>query len=129
MTSQRYEDRHRKLYGLLKREFDDEHEPLVISYFCKRERASDSVVTGKVKSIPEINFDYNVDIRWCFDKIRTLVTTKKGGLRKTMEDLKPYQTYELSALLEYLRKEWREGNDRVIISWREKKILGGGKLL
>ena len=129
MTSQRYEERHRKLYGLLKREFDDEREPLVISYFCKRVKAFDSVITGRVKSIPEINFEYDADIRWCIDKIRTLMTTKKGKSRKNMEDLKPYQTYELSALLEYLRKEWREGNTRVIISWREKKILEGGKLL
>ena len=133
MCNQRYEDKAKKLYGLMKRDEPEEYQPLVISYFVKR-NSNEPEIKGIVKQLTPVNYDIIVDTKWVMEKIQDILFTKrvtKGRritLRKDVETLKPYQVYNLSSLCHYARQAHSEGCKSMILSWQEKKMLEGGKL-
>ena len=94
----------------------------VISYFCKSSE-KDPPITGKIFKVPEINFNKNVDINKAFNAIKSRMCTKKGALRKSFENLPPHEVYDWSALLHYLRKEYKDGKKTVDISYKEYRML------
>jgi len=142
----RYEERRWKLRTI---DNIDKEEPkgLCISYLCpvtpdyetfpkewiadfKKGKPSEEI-TGKEKQPFPINYDKVVDTDWLVCKIEDKLYTKKktNGLRQTLrkdaEKLKPYEEYNLSALLHYAQQAQSEGTSKVILSWQEIKLLGG----
>ena len=137
MTSQAYEERSKGIWKTLcTNDEGDNNNHQVISYFCKREN-NQPEVTGKVKIIPETNYDKTVDTDWAMCKMQDLLFTKKKTkgvdgkrrritLRKTVEELSPWEQYNVSSLCHYLRQAHSEGCRKVVISWQEKKLLEEG---
>ena len=105
-------------------DIDDIKYANVISYFCK---SGQTPITGEIKQIKETDYKATMGIKDAFQKIQVLMLTKSKTLRKSMEALTPYQTYDLIALLNYLREQWSEGNrGEVMLSWREYFLLNEG---
>ncbi|AUR92296.1 hypothetical protein NVP1170O_183 [Vibrio phage 1.170.O._10N.261.52.C3] len=96
----------------------------VISYFCPR-KSSESEVSGKEMTLRQESFWKDVDIHKAFRAYKSCMATQKGLTRKKMLSLKPHETYAWSALLEYLRVSWREGEKVVTLSSREFEMLFG----
>jgi len=142
----RYEERRWKLRTVDNTD-KDEPKGLCISYLCpvtpdyetfpkdwindfKQGKPSEAV-SGKEKTPFPINYDKVVDTAWLVCRIEDKLFTKKktGGVRKTLrkdaEKLKPYEEYNLSALLHYAQQAQSEGTPKVILSWQEIKLLGG----
>ena len=127
-----YEKKSIGIYNEMKSD-DDLRTPKVINYFCPRGK-NDPEVTGKVKIIPETNFDKVVDTSLVISKIQDKLFTKKKSkdvygrmvrqtLRKDCEKLSLWETYHLSSLMLYARQAHSEGCMKMVISWREKKFL------
>lgn len=96
----------------------------VVSYFCPC-RENEVEVSGKIKQLPEICFDKQVDIRQAFDMIKTQMMTKQGKLRKKMVDIPEWEVYAWGSLLHELRRAWQDGESMVFLSWKELKMLKG----
>ena len=127
-----YEKKSIGIYNEMKSD-DDLCSPKVINYFCARNK-NDPEISGKVKQIPEINFDKMVDTSLVISKIQDKLFTKKKTkgargrmvrqtLRKDCEKLSPWETYHLSSLMLYARQAHSEGCLKVILSWQECKFL------
>lgn len=109
-----------------------------ISFFVPKSHGQKYDIDGRVKSIPEVNFDKKVPTSWVMERIADTLFTKKKTkcvdgksrrrtLRKDVEKLKQYQVYDLSALTNYATQAHREGCEYMILSWQEIRLLEMGK--
>ncbi len=114
----------------------------VISFFCQHEldlsnKEKDFIadynknklpkgvdINGRVKVVSKPDYKVEMPIQEVFSLIKGLMVTKNGTLRKSMDNLKPYEANTLASLLHYVREEWRFGErGNVILTFQEYYLL------
>ena len=81
-------------------------------------------INGRVKEIPPQEYKASMQIKEAFSLVQELMVTKNKTLRKSMENLKPWEVNTLASLLHHLREEWSMGErGEVILTWAELFLL------
>ncbi len=126
MCNERYEERHRKLWGMYT---DDYSKGNPISFFVKKDRAQLHDITGKVYTPNEFKQDIKYDAKVAFDLLVERLYTKKltKGMRITprqsfLEEMKK-STYDWAGLIHYLRQAYSENSKWVLLSRKEVAML------
>jgi len=117
-----YERKSVKIYSEMKGVDDPEGCVKVINYFCKREGNSQEV-SGKVFKAPETVYDKKFETSKAIAYLKDKMLTKRGELRKTILDLKPYEQYDYSALYHYLSQALKEKCRYVLLSAKEVAMI------
>ena len=117
-----YERNAVKLYSEVKDIDDQENCVKVISYFCKREGNSPEV-SGKVFKAHETHYNKKFETNKAIAYLNDKMLTKRGALRKTMLDLKPYEIYDYSALHHYLNQALKDNCRYVLLSAKEVGMI------
>jgi hypothetical protein len=122
MCNERYDRRHKKLWGMYTDEYSEGNP---ISFFVKKSRGQKFDITGKVfvpkEHLPEIIYDCEK----AFDMITERLYTKSGKkqLRKTMYEELERDAYAWIVLINYLRQCYLEGDQKCLLSKKEIAMI------
>lgn len=130
MTSQRYEDREKKIWvEMTTRDEGDENNHKVYSYFKKQDKGQRVTIKSKVFCPPESDFTILYDLDKAIALVQDKIFTKKltRGRRVTMRkdflDMPPYETYTWLSLMDYLKQCKREGSKKCLLSKKEVAMI------
>ncbi|QXN60179.1 hypothetical protein KUA24_112 [Vibrio phage HNL01] len=140
MCDERYEDRRWKLTTIDSTSKDDE-KGKCFSYFCLttpdwehfpkdwvgsyKEGKPRKEVTGQVANF-RVNYDKLVNRKWAVMRLKEIMYTKSGKLRKKYLTQTQNESYDTASLMCYLNQAIGEGSDNVLLSWKEYKFLTEG---
>jgi len=121
---------HREIYD---RDDIEGQYPNIISFFVKSGRTP---VSGEIAQVKPTEYKATMNIMDAFKAVEELMTTKKltkgrrNTLKASMKDLTQWESYDLIALLSYLREEYQVFGNRgdVQLSWKEFFILKEGTM-
>lgn len=126
MCNERYEQRHKKLWGM----YTDEHsQGNPISYFVKKDRGQKFDITGKVFVPKEYEQNIKYDSKKAFDMLMDRLYTKKLTkgrritLRQSFLEEMEKSTYYWAGLMHYLRQAYSEDVEWVLLSKKEIAML------
>jgi len=107
--------------------------PNIVSFFVKSGRTP---VSGKIAQVKPTEYKATMNIMDAFKAVEELMTTKKltkgrrNTLKASMKELTQWESYDLIALLSYLREEYQVFGNRgeVTLSWKEFFYLKNGTM-
>lgn len=127
MCNQRYEDREAALWkSMCSNDEGDNNNHKVISYFCKKNHGQKYDVTGKEAHF-DVNYTKLVNRKWAVSRLKSIMFTKSGSLRKKFVDMHNYESYDVASLMIYLNQCISEESDNCLLSYKEYKFLVEGK--
>ena len=138
MTDQEYENSYERRRDLLWRDIKDQDDlgyPNIISFFCKRKQGQkeNSYVEYK-PSIERYDKSYDINLVIALMKNKMLLkeatrlpsgSKKRVKMRKSFLEMKEYEKYTWISLQESVRYAVRNGEETILLSNKEIKILGG----
>jgi len=123
----------RQWLSCFEKDSDMDYYPKSYSFFVKSGRTP---VSGKIAQIKPPEYKATMNIMDAFKAVEELMTTKKltkgrrNTLKASMKELTQWESYDLIALLSYLREEYQVFGNRgeVTLSWKEFFYLKNGTM-
>ena len=97
-----------------------------LKYLRNNGKKPDNKYPAKLAEVKEVSYDATMGTKEAFSLLKLAMHTKSGALRKSMENLKPYEEYMIISLINYMRECWVEKEEVLQLSWQEFYFLKQG---